>query len=356
VKNGASVVVRALVRAESQINLLARCYPANWLQLSRRLVDEWKRGMVRHPHFDFSPLPDLSALRHALGALETWAVGQGPWGQVWAERCRELALEAEMAEQAGSPTIRRLAERRFPVGASVESLRRLARRWACCEAERDRGDTIRSDDERHSESLVCSMRRELARNNWVFPVKFDDRLATRAVVDEQFVWIKPGILLRPIESKRIVVHEVHGHIARRAASRYADNWGYQCGFAGADADEEGRALWLEEQLGALNAARKAELGRRHLAADACRQGANFCETVQGLLGVDTPLEQALGVALRVWRGGGIAREIIYLGGYWRARRLLSDSLDVEAWMKRGRLSLDVATRLARGTLQPIAAA
>ncbi len=355
-KNSASAVVRALVRAESQINLLARCHPANWLPVSRRLVDEWKRGMVRQPHFELSPLPDLSALRHALVALESWAVGQGPWGQVWAERCRELALEAEMAEQVGSPAIRGLAERRFPVGASVESLRRLARRWACCELERDRGEPIRSDDERNSESLVCSMRRELAQNKWVFPVKFDDRLAARAAVDEQFVWIKPAILLRPIESKRIVVHEVHGHVARRAASRCADNWGYQCGFAGADADEEGRALWFEEQSGAFNAARKAELGRRHLAADACRQGASFCETVQVLLGVDSPLEQALGIALRVWRGGGIAREIIYLGAYWRARRLLSDNLDVEAWMKRGRLSLEVATGLAQGTLQPIAAA
>jgi len=221
------------------------------------------------------------------------------------------------------------------------------------EPETTIGDAIRSDDDRNNASLSCLMRRELDAHKWPYPVRFDERLAAHAVVDDRFVWVKPAVYLHIAESMRIVVHEVHGHVARRVALKNPENTGYQCGVAGVDADEEGRALWLEEQAGLLNSQRRVELGRRHLAADACRQGASFNDAVELLVQLDTPPSQALNVALRVFRGGGIAREIIYLDAYWRARRFLGEAIDAEAWLRRGRLTFDVASRLANGTLPPL---
>ena len=354
-KKSALSVAQALARAESQINLLARSHPTNWHELQASLTDDWQAGRAKQPRLQFSPLPDFSELRRALSKIEAWAQNQGAWGLLWATRSHELSLEAEMAEQMGTHAIRALAQRRFQGAreASAKSLRRLARRWAVCEPTRTPDVTIRSDDEHNVESLASQMRRELGKHQWPFAIRFDGRLASHAAVDDKFVWIKPGVPLRRFESKRIVVHEVYGHVARRAALGNPNNWAYQCGFAGVDADEEGRALWLEEKAGLLDVSRRVELGRRHLAADACRQGANFHEAVQSLIEIGTSLNQSISTVLRVWRGGGIAREIIYLDAYFRARRLLEGAPDVDAWLKRGRLTFEVAARLAAGDLQPL---
>ena len=354
-RRSALCVAQALARAESQINLLARSHPTNWHQLHASVTDDWHAGRALQPRLQFLPLPDFSELRRALGKIEVWAVDQGAWGRLWAARSSELSLEAEMAEQLGTHAVRALAQRRFQGGheASAESLRRLARRWAFGEPASACDVAIRSDDEHNGESLASQMRRELEKHQWPFTIRFDGRLAAHGAVDDKFVWIKPGVLLRRFESKRIVVHEVHGHVARRAALRSPNNRVYQCGFAGVDADEEGRALWLEEKAGLLDASRRVELGRRHLAADACRQGADFREAVQLLIEIGTSLDQSISTMLRVWRGGGIAREIIYLDAYFRAKRLLEGAPDVDAWLKRGRLTFEVAARLASGDLQPL---
>jgi hypothetical protein len=197
---------------------------------------------------------------------------------------------------------------------------------------------------------VVLVRRELEKAGIHFTIRLSERLAARAAVDESSIWIKPRVYLRQAEARRIVVHEIYGHAIRRRNGRGWEHSLFRCGVTGADADEEGRALWLEEQEGLLQATRRVELGKRHLAADACRQGASFSDTVELLLGLETPLDQALNLGLRVWRGGGIAREIMYLPGYWRANRVLGNSPQIDAWMKRGRISFDIATRLTRGEL------
>jgi hypothetical protein len=355
-KNRLASVVQALTFAESQIILLARCYPANWLELHAGLAEKWKAGRCEEPEFHFARAQDFSELRSALAEIEKWAQAQGPWGALWAARVRELDLEAQMAEHVGDCQIRALAQQRFSVreDTNSEALRRLARCWALLETGDSTSEVVRSDDESNSRSLLRQMRLELEKHSFSMPVKLDARLASHAAVDDRFVWLKPQVYLRPLESKRIVLHEVHGHVVRRFAACRPENAGYKCGVAGADADEEGRALWLENDAALLDSERKMELGRRHLAADACQQGASFCDAVRLLIDLRCTVAQAIKIALRVWRGGGIAREIIYLDAYFRAKKVLGKSAQLDDWMKRGRLSFDVARRLARGLLQPLA--
>ena len=348
-----SQVVSALTVAEAQIILLARSHPTNWLELQTRLIEKWKLGHPEDPVFLFAPPPNLAKLRHALDQLEKWSEDQGPWGEIYAARCRELRLEAEIAEHIGDATVRGRARRRFSVhGANSGSLIQLARTWIQLEQSSDSKETIRSDDESDDRSLICQMRCELQRCGFSYPVRLENRLAAHATVDDKFVWLKPQVYLLPNESKRIVIHEVHGHVARRVAVKSPENAGFACGTSGADADEEGRALWLEDSAGLFDSTRKADIGRRHWVSEACREGATFSDAVRSLIELNTTIEKAINMGLRVWRGGGIAREIVYLDAYCRAKKALSESPELESWMQRGRLSIDVARRLVDGTLQP----
>ncbi len=345
-------VVHALAGAESQILLLARSHPINWPALKIGLEESWKRGVPCEPEFEFQPPPDLRSLRAAISQVRDIAVAQGIWGQLLAERASELELEAQLTEHIGDSEFRPLAVRRFAPtsGVDTESLERRAEDWCRLRIEEQTQGGIASDDQSHKLSLVNQLLAEMSACNFSVPLRFDRHLAAVAAVDKHCVWIRPGESLLPCQARRIAVHEIRGHVSRRIAAAQPENIVSGGGFAWSDEDEEGRAIWLEQEAGLLDASRKVELGRRFLAARACQRGATFAEAVEALLGLGAPLKQALGIVLRVWRGGGLAREVIYLDAYFRAQMAMSQSPLVEVWMKRGRFSFRVALRLAGGEL------
>ncbi len=346
-----SGVVRSLLRAEAEINLLARCNPTNAAKASETARESWLAGRPLHPAFEFAPRPDFSQLRRALEALEQWLGSRGSWSDIWAARARELVLEAQIVEAVGTPLLPPLSRRRFSVEQAHErAIARLARCWATLHVDAELEELIPSDDATNPNSLLRLMRAEVERLKIPVPVRIGATMMARAAVDDTAVWIKPAVLMGTTQAKRIVVHEVHGHVIRRFRGRKNKNLPFRCGVVDADVDEEGRALWLEAQSGGMTASRKVELGRRHLMAQACRDGASFVEGVELLQNVGTPLDEALAVGVRVWRGGGLAREIVYLTGYTRAARQLRQHPELDDWMSKGRLSFAVAARVAQGEL------
>ena len=117
------------------------------------------------------------------------------------------------------------------------------------------------------------------------------------------------------------------------------------GTAGASDDEEGRAIWLEQRAGYLDDRRKAELGRRHVAAQAVRSGASFVETVELLLAKATPLDAAIDLGCRVFRGGGLGREVVYLTAFSKVTRAFEQTPELEPMLARGRVGVDAARRM-----------
>ena len=342
-------VVRTLAQAESEILLLARSHPTNWQALTATLPERWTRGDRREPAFEFRRAPDFKWLRTDLAAARRRASEQGPFGELLARRATELESDAELAEQIGSAKFRAFAQRRYALG-DVNGADELALSWCRLDAESESGPRVASDDWGHPMSLVNQLQTQMSNCGVSIPIRVDQRLAAVATVDRDCVWVRAGEQLFACQASRIALHEVHGHVLRRIAARQPENYLSSSGFELCDEDEEGRAIWLEETAGLLDSVRKAELGRRHLAASACLQGAKFVETVELLLSADAPLKQALNTALRVWRGGGLAREVIYLRAYLRVRSKLSNSQPLEEWMQRGRYSIDVAAKLATAEL------
>ena len=342
-------VVRALAQAESEILLLARSYPTNWKALTATLPERWTRGERREPALEFRRAPDLKWLRTNLAAACRRASEEGPFGELLARRAAELELDAELAEQIGGARFRSFARRRYACG-DIRGADELSLSWCRLDAESESGPRVASDDRVHPMSLVNQLQTHMGNCGVSIPIRVDQRLAAVATVDRDCVWVRAGEQLLPSQANRIALHEVHGHVLRRIAARQPENYLSSSGFELCDEDEEGRAVWLEEKAGLLDSVRKVELGRRHSAASACLQGANFIETVELLLSADAPIEQALNIALRVWRGGGLAREVIYLRAYLRVRSQLSNSQPLEEWMQRGRYSIDVASKLATAEL------
>lgn len=282
-------------------------------------------------------------------ALEPIAEGRdergGVLGALAAARAEELLLELEMIDAMETPALRPLGRRRYLRGDAFEARAdEVARAWAGA-PERDEGELRALDDPRDPRSLVSRLRAELSRRGVPFRVTVRPGLAALAATAPGEVQVAAGRRATDEAIARTVVHEVLGHAVpmHLAASEPHAVMAYASAQGGDE--QEGYALVWEERSGHLEGRRRRELAWRHLGARAVQGGADLDEVVRGLLSLGAELEAALRVALRVSRGGGLARECVYLPAWLRVRA--SDPRLREV-LGRGRVTVEAARALGEG--------
>jgi hypothetical protein len=338
---------RGLLRAERVIALGERCRPAGLAEEWQRVRDAWQRGLEAAPSWVRPASMGLGELRAALERVGEHAEADCGWGRLYAARARELAAEADLAEHVGAPDFHLRAAKRYPVdpGPDGERARCWAESWAVESARPRAGELVDSGDEGHPESLVSVMRSVVGAHRLPFRVVVHAHLLSAAATGDGIIVVRSGVMLRRFEVDRIVLHEVKGHALPRARAQGERSGLFRLGTAGGSDDEEGRALLLERRAGALSVERREELGRRHLAALGVRDGASFVETTRSLLSLGASAEQAVAIALRVHRGGGLARELVYLTALARLERGFEADPSAERWLERGRVSLSAVVAL-----------
>lgn len=338
---------RLLATADQQVALFWRCASSNYANEMAKVANAWRSGAKTSPGFTYRPARDFSELRRALDGAVERADEVGPLGLLYAERARELDQEAALAEAVGSAAFAECAKARFPVegGEHGERAASWARRWAEL-AEVEQPEPLhRSDDLRDPESLVSAMHRTIGECRLAWRVEIREDIECAALTADQVVAVRAGLLHGPIDVRRIVVHELFGHVLPRARAQRESLGLFRVGSAGSMEDEEGRALWLEQRAGCLGCSRRAELARRHLAACAVRDGAEWPEVVELVMALGAALKPALTLAARVLRGGGLAREIVYLPALSRVGQALERDPGLERWLRRGRIGVHAAQSL-----------
>lgn len=333
---------RGLARAERTIALVDRCRPLGLAEEWSRVRHEWSRGNEIAPSFVYAPTPSLEELRAGLESVAEKSRLLGGWGALYADRAAELSLEATLGARVGTADFPRLAALRHPVDVGPDGAQ--ASRWAAewtrepPDADPDLG--VPSDDGADSRSLLSAMRKAVGELRLPFRVLVSRELLAAAATGEDVILVRAGARYRDWEVERIVQHEIVGHALPRARARSEALGLFALGTARGSDDEEGRALLAERRAGCLGARRRAELGRRHLAALSVRQGADWVETARQLRGQGASLDEALVVASRVHRGGGLGRELVYLVALSRVARAIEADPTVERWLERGRVAVD----------------
>ncbi len=341
-----SRVAALLGWAERSIALLDRCRPSNAASEAQRTSELWARREPANPAWVYARPPDFGSLRIQLESLSSGLDRDDPIAGLYAARADELELEARIAEAVGSARFRELARHRYPVPAGKVA-RARARAWARIEGEGVVPELIRSDTRADARSLLSQLLAEVAQRKLPVSVMLREDLQSVAATTAESVLVKPGVLLSPREARRIVVHELLGHVLPRVAARSAPLALLRVGSAAAADDEEGRALDLERRSGLLGRARRLELGRRHLAASWAAEGADWVETVRRLIDGGAPASVAMALANRVQRGGGLAREVVYLPALLRVEQAFEREPELDDWLAAGRLSLAAARVLRR---------
>ena len=337
---------RLLAEAERTVALIDRCRPLNTRAELERIAASWDASGPVVPEFRYRPIPDLTDTRRALEGVVAAGTRLGSLGALYAARAEELGREAAALEALGTPSFAERAASRYPVDVSAVGVAADARalRWAAIEPE-EADERVLAEDERDPRSLVRVLGMLIGSLKIAARVALVPELASAAAAGDGVVLVRPGVRHSENAARRIALHEVIGHVLPRIVARAELLGVFRVGSASGTDDEEGRALFVEEREGLLCNSRRRELGVRHLGALAVRKGADWVELVRLVLRHGFAMRDALRLAARIARGGGLAREIVYLPAFLRVRTALLEEPAVEAYLERGRVSVAAARTL-----------
>ena len=339
---------RLLIEAVRTVRLLGSVVPRNAAQERTRLVEAFESGGSVTPRWSYAR-SDHAALRKALArAAQRLEADAHPVGQLYADRARELEIEAALASEAGTGVLGALARARFrsdnPARAGEATI--LARKWI--NEGRDgmppSGELLPSDAPVPG-SLLTRMREEVGRLTLPFAVVVQPSLSALAATGERHILIASGRLCSAEDVERTVMHEVEAHAIPRTRAALARLAIFQIGTARGIDDQEGLALVLEERGGYLGPKRKRELAARHLAVEAMDGGARFYENVEALVKEHgLTIREAVLIAERAYRGGdgmtpGLGRERVYLEAYLRVSEHLAKHPVDEGILTSGQISI-----------------
>jgi len=339
------------------VGLLGAATPKDAHVERARLLADYARGQERLPRWTYHAsvldhvraLRDLDALEVHLRVLDGLALAR-----LYRARVDEVRLEILAAAAVGSALFTELARARFAPSAEHEEAIVLSASWARAHDPEPEAETaldaavpttpsIASDD-RHPRSLVSRLRAEVARRRLPFTVKTSRSMTALAAISGDTLWVAEGRVLTSLDVERTVVHEIEAHALPRTRARSLAIGLFAIGTAGGSDDQEGYALWLEDARGVSTAARKRELAARHTAVTLMGAGADFVSVVRELRRGAVPLESALLVAERAFRGShgespGLGRERVYLEALVRVRRRLESRPDDEVVLGAGQVAV-----------------
>jgi uncharacterized protein (TIGR02421 family) len=128
----------------------------------------------------------------------------------------------------------------------------------------------------------------------------------------------------------LLQHEVGTHLVTRYNGHHQPFQQLEVGLAGYDGLQEGLAVLAEYLVGGLSRTRMRILAARVVAARQMLDGATFVDTFRTL---DRTYEfskrTAYTIAMRIYRGGGLTKDAVYLRGLLQILRYLREEGDLE---------------------------
>lgn len=150
------------------------------------------------------------------------------------------------------------------------------------------------------------------------------------IVSQRCLMIGSNMTIPRSRVQALIEHEIGTHILTFCNGFQQPLRLMSSGFAGYDELQEGLAVLAEYLTGGLNANRLRLLAARVLAVDAMVRGSNFMETFALLIDkCELKHYTAFKVVTRVYRGGGLTKDAIYLKGLKRLVDYIKDGGKLE---------------------------
>jgi uncharacterized protein (TIGR02421 family) len=329
---GRSAYLAAALKADRKLDRVARSFdfllsisPINTAKAYDRFI---ATGENEEPHFHYRPLtvdPDLA--KRALYAIDLDALEDPMLEQLLGEKRRELDAQLTMLATRNTPAFRPASM--FLYG-SVEATLLADAHVILAASSKDppRGGTVGAPD-------VAEAARSLAERYAGIDPGFAPDIQVRddvagLLVSGRKLLIASDTIMPAHRLDALLAHEVSVHLLTYFNGAAQGLTIFRTGLAGYEGIQEGLGVFAEWASGGLTRSRLRLLAARVVAVEAMLKGATFIDVYRSLhhdLGFSR--RGAFGIAARVFRSGGLAKDAIYLRGFGEVMNLVRAGASLE---------------------------
>ncbi|MBI3724014.1 DUF1704 domain-containing protein [bacterium] len=339
----------ALSQVSSQLRLLRYVNPVNAEQERQRFL---AAGGDYSPRFRYRPLEfDPGVLKRRLYSVKVEEIEDPELERLYAAKRREIDLRIDLLAERGTPDFLLTSLKLY--GRPEEGTLKDARALLELESEPEPRELT-------AEQVGVRLQEEVSRYaerdpSFRFRIRVKSGLASRVQTLEHRVELRAESAFSSRLAEGLAQHEVGVHALTTHNGEQQKLTVLRYGLPGSRRTQEGLAVFGEYRAGALTSGRLKTIGARAIVVGLLADGASFSEAVE--LARTThgfELEDAYELVFRIYRGGGFAKDGIYLAGFLDVIRYWLAGRDLPT-LTNGKVSIESASivrdLVARGVLQ-----
>ena len=317
---------RQLASVSNQFDYLLQLTPVNtggaWKQFQRERFE-------RIPEFHYRPLPvDPAVLKRELYKIPIERVEDPALQRLFQEKQEELELKITMLRDRDTP--RFLYESLQLFGGVQDELLLLANDLL---KQVSRRNSLEKDRKVTAEEFAECAEAEF---DFYRQTSADFKAKTRVtgevsglIVSRGKLLINADLSLPASRVSALLAHEVGTHLLTYYNGRMQPFQQLYSGLAGYEELQEGLAVLSEHLVGGLSKSRLRQLAARVVAVRQLTDGASFVDTFRTLDNdYGFTRRTAYNITMRVYRGGGLTKDAVYLRGLQAVLRYVQKGGDV----------------------------
>jgi uncharacterized protein (TIGR02421 family) len=321
-------VQKAIFSVDQQLSQISESFdfvlsvnPVN----SKELWRDFKRSDFQSlPEMRYRPLPvDVALSKRQLFSILIEKIEEPGFARVFLEKQEELDRQLTLLGDRGT--------RRFLLGCLQiygtvsPALMHLAEELL----ERIPGDTTSSkrSPTLNTSSVVERVNSEMAilgidLTELGRSIRLVPDLMAGIMVSSGNILIDRNLKVNSARLEALIQHEIGTHLVTWYNGRQSGLGLLETGFAGYEELQEGLAVLAELVVQGITPLRIRILAARVIAAKAAIDGAEFVEVFRTLCRYGFSQKVAFNISIRIFRGGGFIKDLIYLRGFQRVLNLL----------------------------------
>ena len=284
-------------------------------------------GKDKAPAFEYRKLDyDPASLRQQLHKIDFGHLHEPLVEGLLLEKRREIDTQLHMLECRGQEGFKEHSQTLY--GSVSDELLAVAMQiLSRARPRRIRQDTVGAFElKRRAEALIAHYRGKEPEFDPVVEIRGD---VAGMLVSYPKLFIDDTAKVSERRVDPLLSHEVSVHLLTGYNGAQQGLSIFSTGLAGYEEIQEGLGVFAEWAVGGLTSARLRLLAGRVIAVNAMLDGADFTECYR-ILHEDCGIgsRRAFGVAARVYRSGGLAKDAIYLRGFFRVMEWIADGGDM----------------------------
>tara|TARA_R110002049_G_scaffold679_2_gene3978 strand:+ start:1380 stop:3203 length:1824 start_codon:yes stop_codon:yes gene_type:complete len=303
---------KSLAEISEGMSFLLRTTPVNSIQ-------QWEKfkqnNYSKEPSFNYRLIAlDPEIEKRKLYDIPLDMIDDPTIAYILRDKRLEIEKQLTMLEERGTDNFRFIGESLY--GAVDEDVLNYAR---IILKQLPEGDAIHDREKMNSEEFATHAQREIDYYQQHFPklkLKSEIRKDVAGImVSETTLLISDQLSMDADRCDALIQHEVATHILTYCNGKKQPIRQMYTGFAGYDQLQEGLAVLAEYLVGGLTKNRLRLLAGRVLAAQSLVSGGSFIETFNLLFNQHNfPDKTAFFITMRIYRGGGLTKDAVYLAG------------------------------------------